>query len=73
MLAEETGGLYYYAKDIKDLKGIYEKIIDDLSRVYSLGYEPKNDAADGSWRSLTVRVKDRPKLVTRTKRGYYAK
>lgn len=73
MLAEETGGRYYYAKDIKDLNGIYERVIDDLSRVYSLGYEPKNDTPDGSWRSLTVKIKDRPKLVTRTKRGYYAK
>jgi Ca-activated chloride channel homolog len=73
MLAEETGGRYYYAKNIKDLNGIYEKVIDDLSHVYSLGYEPKNDTPDGSWRGLTVRVKDRPKLITRTKRGYYAK
>lgn len=73
MLAEETGGHYYYAKNIKDLNGIYEKVIDDLSRVYSLGYEPKNDAPDGSWRSLTVRIKDRPKLIARARRGYYAK
>jgi len=73
MLAEETGGHYYYAKNIKDLNGIYEKVIDDLSRVYSLGYEPKNDVPDGSWRSLTVKIKDRPKLIARAKRGYYAK
>jgi VWFA-related protein len=73
MLAEETGGRYYYAKNIKDLNGIYEKVIIDLSRVYSLGYEPKNDAPDGSWRSLTVRIKDRPKLIARARRGYYAK
>jgi VWFA-related protein len=73
MLAEETGGQYYLAKNIKDLNGIYEKIIGDLSQVYSLGYESKNEARDGAWRSLTVKIKNQPKLTTRTKRGYYAK
>lgn len=73
MLAEETGGQYYYAQKIKDLNGIYEKIIGDLSTVYSLGYEPENDTRDGSWRNLTVRIRNRPKLTARTRRGYYAK
>ncbi|HEX8368677.1 MAG TPA: VWA domain-containing protein [Pyrinomonadaceae bacterium] len=73
MLGEETGGQNYYAKKINDLNGIYEKIIDDLSRVYSLGYESKNETRGGEWRSLTVKIKNQPKLVVRTKRGYYAK
>jgi VWFA-related protein len=73
MLAEETGGQYYYAKKINDLNGIYEKIIGDLSQVYSLGYESKNETSDGAWRALSVKIKNQPKLTARTKRGYYAK
>ncbi|MDQ3801273.1 MAG: VWA domain-containing protein [Acidobacteriota bacterium] len=73
MLGEETGGQNYYAKKITDLNGIYEKIIGDLSQVYSLGYESKSETRGGEWRSLSVKIKNHPKLVARTKRGYYAR
>jgi VWFA-related protein len=73
MLAEETGGQYYSAKKIKDLRGIYERIINDLGKVYSVGYEPKNEKRDGAWRSVTVKIKNQPKLITRAKSGYYAR
>ena len=73
MLAEESGGQLYKADDLKDLNGIYEQIINDLAKVYSIGYEPKNETRDGGWRSLTVKIKTRPDLIARTRRGYYAK
>ncbi|HLM00188.1 MAG TPA: hypothetical protein VK400_03970, partial [Pyrinomonadaceae bacterium] len=73
MLGEETGGQNYYARKINDLNGIYEKIIGDLSQVYSLGYESKSETRGGEWRALTVKIKNQPKLAARAKRGYYAK
>jgi len=74
MLAEETGGQLYEVRDLKDLNGAYDQVINDLSRVYSLGYEPKNESRDGDWRDLTVTVVgSQPGLVARTRRGYYAK
>lgn len=73
LLAEETGGTVYQAKKIKDLSGIYEQIVNDLGKVYSVGYEPKNENRDGGWRTLTVKIKTRPDLIARTRRGYYAK
>jgi VWFA-related protein len=72
MLANETGGEIYYADDLKDLNGIYDQVINDLGRVYSVGYEPKNDARDGGWRDLTVKIKTKPNLIAKTRRGYYA-
>lgn len=72
MLAEESGGQYYKANDVKDLSGIYEQVINELGQIYSIGYEPKNEARDGGWRTLTVKIKTQPNLVTRTRRGYYA-
>ena len=72
-MAEETGGTAYQAKKIKDLRGIYEQIINDLGKVYSVGYEPKNENRNGAWRTLTVKVKTRPELIAKTRLGYYAK
>lgn len=73
ILAEETGGQYYYAKKVKDLSGIYEKIINDLGKVYSLGYEPRNELKDGKWRELKVEIKNRNDMIVRTRSGYYAR
>lgn len=72
MLAEESGGQFYQAKNAGDLRGIYEQVAGELGQVYSIGYEPKNDVRDGGWRALSVKIKTQPKLVTRTRSGYYA-
>ncbi|MDQ3634823.1 MAG: VWA domain-containing protein [Acidobacteriota bacterium] len=72
MLAEESGGQYYRAGQIEELNGIYKKIVNELSEVYSLGYEPKDEKNDGSWRELKIKLKGKPDLIVKTKRGYYA-
>lgn len=71
LLAEESGGLYYTARRIEDLNGIYGQVMDDLSQVYSLGYRPTNQKHDASWRTVKIQVKNRPDLTTRAKPGYY--
>lgn len=73
MLAEESGGQMYHAKKVNDLNGIYQKIINDLGKVYSLGYEPSADVLPGSFHHLTVRLPNHPNLNVRAKQGYYAK
>lgn len=73
MLAEESGGTAYQVRNIKDLSGVYEQIINDLGKVYSVGYEPKNEKQDGGWRNLTVKIKNNLDLIVRSRRGYYAK
>ncbi|HEY2846925.1 MAG TPA: VWA domain-containing protein, partial [Pyrinomonadaceae bacterium] len=72
MLADETGGQFYAPRELKDLNGIYEQIIQDVSNIYTLGYEPKNERHDGGWRAIDVKVKDKPALTAKTRRGYYA-
>jgi VWFA-related protein len=72
LLADETGGQMYAAKRINDLNGIYEQFVNDLGKVYTVGYEPKNDRRDGGWRELSVKIKSQPNLVVKTRRGYYA-
>jgi Ca-activated chloride channel family protein len=72
LLATETGGPLYRAKKIEDLKGVYEQVINDLGKVYSLGYRPGNSVADGSWRAVKVQLLNHPEMVTRARPGYYA-
>ncbi|HJZ81411.1 MAG TPA: VWA domain-containing protein [Pyrinomonadaceae bacterium] len=72
LLADESGGLYYKAKKIEDLSGIYEQVIQDLGKVYSLGYRSTRQQRDGTWRTVKVEITDRPELKARTRPGYYA-
>ncbi len=72
-LAEESGGQFYRAAQLEDLNGIYERIINDLSEVYSVGYESRNEDRDGSWRAVNVKIKGRADLTVKSKSGYYAK
>ena len=72
LLADESGGLYYRARKIEDLEGVYQQVIDDLGKVYSLGYKPTNEKRDGSWRAVKVDLPTHPELKTRTRPGYYA-
>lgn len=72
LLADESGGLYFKARKINDLEGVYEQVINDLGKVYSLGYEPDNKKHEGEWRSVKVELPGHPELKPRTRPGYYA-
>ncbi len=72
-IASSCGTPMYRAAKIKDLDQVYAKVVSDLSTVYSIGYRPTNKALDGKWRSVAVQLVEKPDLVARTKRGYYAK
>lgn len=72
LLAQESGGLYYTARKIQDLNGVYDQVINDLGKVYSLGYRPANEKRDGSWRRLQIQIPGHPDLRARSRPGYYA-
>ena len=73
MLASESGNVVYQARKVKDLEGVYEQVMRDLSTVYSIGYRPTNRVRDGSWRGVTVQLLGHPELAVRAKHGYYGK
>lgn len=73
VLAFESGGLYYSARKVEDLNGVYEQVIEDLSKVYSLGYRSTNEKRDGSWRTVNIQITAHSDLKTRARPGYYAK
>ena len=72
LLAQESGGLYYTARKIEDLNGVYDQVINDLGKVYSLGYRPTNEKRDASWRTVTVAMPSHQDLKARARPGYYA-
>ena len=72
LLAQESGGSYYRAGKISDLNGVYEQVINDLGKVYSLGYKPTNATRDSTWRQVQVSIVNRTDLIARTRPGYYA-
>lgn len=72
LLANESGGSYYKAKKLSDLEGVYEQVINDLGKIYSLGYKPTNPERDGTWRNVRISIVNREDLVTRARPGYYA-
>ena len=68
-LAEETGG--YAAVNSNDFTGAWTRVVADNSSYYVLGYYPKNDKRDGSFRRIEVKV-SRPDVEVRSRRGYTA-
>ncbi|MDQ3820059.1 MAG: hypothetical protein M3362_20610, partial [Acidobacteriota bacterium] len=72
LLADESGGIYYRANKVEDLNGVYEQVINDLGKVYSLGYKPTDRKRDGSWHTVKVQILNRPDLTARTRPGYYS-
>jgi VWFA-related protein len=72
LLADEGGGLFYKARKIEDLNGVYAQVIEDLGKVYSLGYKPTNEKRDGSWRGVKIEIPNQPDLKARARPGYYA-
>ena len=71
-LANYSGGRVFDALEMKDLSSAFEEIAKQLSSEYSIGYYSRNTKHDGKFRTVSVKV-DRPGVVARTRKGYYAK
>jgi len=67
--AEKTGGRFVTTPGGQALRDAFSGIADELGHQYTIAYRPTNQARDGKWRTLEVRVK-REDLVVRTRKGY---
>jgi VWFA-related protein len=71
-LAEPTGGRMFDAgKKRQSLGEIYQTIEDELRSQYAIGYIPIDQARDGKFRKLAVKVQ-LPGLRVSVRHGYYA-
>jgi VWFA-related protein len=74
-IAESTGGQAYFPESLDEVEELCRRVAHDLRNHFTLGYNPTNRAFDGTWREVEVRVnppRGFPRLVVRTKPGYYA-
>lgn len=68
-ISTETGGFALVNQN--DLNESFERIIQENSSYYVLGYYASNDKRDGKFRNVQVRV-TRPGLTVRARKGYTA-
>jgi Ca-activated chloride channel family protein len=74
-LVNITGGRAFFPDSVYELEDICSKIAVELRNQYVIGYHPTNEAKDGKWRKIRLKINP-PKgisgLSVRGKSGYYA-
>jgi VWFA-related protein len=70
VLSDETGG--FAAVERNDFGTAFQRIVDDNSSYYVMGYYSTNDRRDGRFRKIEVRVPNRSGLTVRARKGYVA-
>ncbi len=70
-LTEQTGGAVYVPQSVEDLNAVFTQISLDISQQYLLGYYPQDERRDNFFRFINVRVKTRPTLRVRARKGFY--
>lgn len=73
-LCEATGGRAFVPKSARELSSAFAQLEQDMRQQYLLAYEPLNEAPDGSFRKIEVKIaKFKEKDIRiRHRRGYYA-
>jgi VWFA-related protein len=69
-LSERTGG--FATLNSNDFSTAFNRIVDENSSYYILGYYSTNEKRDGKYRAIDVRLANRPGLVVRARKGYLA-
>ena len=70
-LAQETGARSLTLHDYGGLSAAYSAIGSELARQYLVGYMPTGAGrGDGTFRRVTVSLRDRADLVVRARPGY---
>jgi Ca-activated chloride channel family protein len=67
----KTGGRYVATPGGPVMREAFTQIAEELSNQYTLTYTPPDNARDGRWHKLEVRL-SRPELNARTRKGYQA-
>ena len=71
-LTELTGGGVHYVTSLHDIEGVVLDIAHKIRSQYTMAYTPANQALDGSFRAVRVKVARPGGLTARTRPGYWA-
>lgn len=70
VMGEETGGFAVVNRN--NFRDAFQRIVDDNSSYYVMGYYSTNDRRDGRFRKIEVRLPNRSGLTVRARKGYVA-
>lgn len=72
-LAEQTGGVAYFPRSLKEIDPIAAEVAQDIRRQYTISYHSTKSPALGGYRQISVQAKAKgySKLQVRTRAGYY--
>src|SRR5436853_6866503 len=68
-MAEDTGGRAFF--DTNAFGKVFDRVIEDTSAYYVLGYSSTNPARDGKYRRIRIALR-RPDVKLEYRAGYYA-
>ncbi|MGC2109960.1 MAG: VWA domain-containing protein [Candidatus Korobacteraceae bacterium] len=73
-MAEDTGGVAFFPKNLDEVQAITSQIAHDIRNQYTIQYKPSNPQSSGGYRTVKVEAQARgyKKLQVRTRSGYYA-
>jgi Ca-activated chloride channel family protein len=73
-MAEDTGGVAFFPKDLSEVDAITQQIAHDIRNQYTIQYKPTTPQSAGGYRTVKVEAQARgyKKLQVRTRSGYYA-
>ena len=74
-LSEQTGGVAYFPKSIKEVDAIAAEVAQDIRTQYTIAYHSTKDPKLGGYRQIHVEAKEKGygRLQVRTRTGYYPK
>ena len=71
-LAGLTGGRALLPRDVSELAGEFQRVIEDLRRRYVVGYTSTNPSRNGEWRTVRIGLKSAANVTVRSAGGYTA-
>jgi VWFA-related protein len=73
MLANETGGISFFPRNLAEVDSIAGEVARDIREQYTIGYHSTKPVSQGGFRLIHVEAKAKGygKLVVRTRTGYY--
>jgi Ca-activated chloride channel family protein len=73
-MAEQTGGVAFFPKDLNEVNSITQEIAHDIRNQYTITYKPSTPQSIGGYRTVKVEAHapGYKRLIVRTRSGYYA-
>src|SRR5271157_3947393 len=70
-MSDDTGGHVYKVDRKNSLEVVFRELQEEMRSQYSIGYTPLNDAKDGGYRKLDIKLANKD-LKAQARKGYYA-